>query len=777
MKSLKLSKYFELIKPNYKYISICPHKSIRNYNSDNLSKCIALTYKSLDRRIRKEQKKIFFETNFKISYIIDIQKNDCKFYFLVPMQFLNMLLEKISEIWSKATIEVLEDGIQPISESAEMYQLSYKKYDALSLSVDKKSNEPLNSILSVMDILKDKDRLTIIYNFIPTSQFSWIQRYTETMQQIKNNKLVDKKQTSFEYIFKSSIMLITKLLTDLINVIDDFTGGKVPQDNQSLYEVAIGLFESRKELTNTTKKKKEATILDTQIAVFSESEDIIRKTNNVLSVCQSYRVLDEDNELIYKKVKKKSRKKFNSIEQINFNIDYNTMSVEEVASTCIQIPGRSILEQLKLSCVDTTETEVPEELREGTICIGVNTCKGTKTKAYLSSDKEFKNLTLCIIGPTRAGKTNLLKHLALDSVNNNECTFIFDFCGQCEFSEDVKKVILKNKILNIDGSDFKHMQGLGFNENYTDSKELFEIYKSAKNQTSQLVMFINSINVNTPLEPRMNRYLKAAALVVFISKGSLKDVFRLLQDHIIRKEFIDKIPKEQLENLEEYISTLNELDEWSKAAKDNPSEVIGTKISFIQGILNRLDTIKSNAYMELMLKKDCKNNINLVDEMQKAQLICLKMPETMFSTDEEKDIYCTYWLTKIWGALQQRHEKIKEEDRRKVNLFFDELYQVINCQTLLKTKLNQIAKKTCKPIISCHSLEQIKYIAPELRSANTSYMMLGGSDEQNYLELKAKLEPYEMDDIINLKRYYSLNLIKCNNGYAKFITQLPPEFK
>ncbi|MBY6987898.1 hypothetical protein HYH98_15090 [Clostridium botulinum] len=116
---------------------------------------------------------------------------------------------------------------------------------------------------------------------------------------------------------------------------------------------------------------------------------------------------------------------------------------------------------------------------------------------------------------------------------------------------------------------------------------------------------------------------------------------------------------------------------------------------------------------------------------------------------------------------------LKEEDRVKVNLFFDELYQVPCCQTFLKIKLNQIAKKTAKSIISCHSLEQIKYIRPELKSANTSYMLIAGCNKDNYLELKQELEPFELDDLLNLKRYYSLNLIKCNDGYAKFITKLP----
>lgn len=43
--------------------------------------------------------------------------------------------------------------------------------------------------------------------------------------------------------------------------------------------------------------------------------------------------------------------------------------------------------------------------------IGNNTYKGKITKTYLTSDIEYKNLTLTIIGPTRAGKTKLIGNL------------------------------------------------------------------------------------------------------------------------------------------------------------------------------------------------------------------------------------------------------------------------------------------------------------------------------------------------------------------------------
>lgn len=42
-----------------------------------------------------------------------------------------------------------------------------------------------------------------------------------------------------------------------------------------------------------------------------------------------------------------------------------------------------------------------------------------------------------------------------------------------------------------------------------------------------------------------------------------------------------------------------------------------------------------------MLKKHSKDNINLVNEIRKNQLICLRMPDSILATDQERQIY---WL-------------------------------------------------------------------------------------------------------------------------------------
>ncbi|SHJ13782.1 hypothetical protein [Clostridium magnum] len=773
VKSISMSDYFKILKPVYVYLKITPDTSIRNYNSAVIAKTIQNLHKTLINRIQKDSKVWTFECPSKVSFYIYIEKNNAEFYFIVPELYEDLMVEKISSVWDKATIEKVL-GVPLFSKEALKYQMNYKKEEALSLNLDKKCNEPLNSIFNVMEIMQEGDRVGVFYNFIPTSQRSWRKDYDRTLKSIRERQPIDREKFNLVYIAKTGFTYAIELLSDFLTTIVEFLGGK-GKDKVTLAEVAITslMLDDIKKPSKATVDKKEAAVLNTQILVMSESKDKNNMKSNAAAVAGSYNTISGDNELKYKRVKTE----FNPTDFTVRKVDVNKMSIDE-CQNLIEIPGRDLLKKYSIiKKVDVLESPVPPELQKGKICIGGVTYKGQEQKAYLSTDKDFKNLTLCLIGPTRAGKTTLISNLARDAVNAGKCTILFDFCGNCDLSDEVSTAV--DKVLNIDCSDFNTIQGLGYNEISPKSDNPFELYRCAKTKTSQLMTLINSVNGGeSDLKARMERYLEAAALAVFINNGPIKDVFDILQNHISRHKYIKLIPEEQIENLQEYVMALEELDEWSKATKDNPSEIVGTRLSNVQGILNRVNKLKQNAYMELMLKKDCSSNINLVEEMQKPQLICIRMPEVMFSTEQEKDIYCTYWLTKIWGGLQVRKWNIpKEGDRVEVNIVFDELYQVPNCQEFLRSKLSQIAKFGGKPIISCHYLGQISIIRNELKAANSSYMLISGCDKDNFKELKEELDPYTLEDLLNLKRYHSLNLIKYEGGWAKFISKLPSPIK
>ena len=572
-KSISLKEYFKLIKPEYVYIQITPHKSVRNYNSSNIAKAISYTYKSINKRIRIEQKKLFFETNFKISYIIDIYQSNANFYFLVPSVFKNILIEKIKEIWTKATISVLVGGLTPFTNNMEMYQLSYKKEDALSLQVDRKSNEPLNSILNVIDIMKEDDRITIIYNFLPSTQFGWIDKYNQTMDKIKEMKPLDKNKLTLASIAMNGIYLLLNIIDSVLDVVNDFAGGSDLDDKNSLYSEVLGIIKQEGELSVATKKKKEATILNTQIAIVTDAKDRTRKENNALSVCQAYRSLDEDNELTYKKVKRKKGKNKNilNLTDYDFNIEKNIISTDE-ASNFIQIPGRTLLNYFNISHIKVEEVRVPEQLRDGYICLGTNRNKGTITAVYLEDHKEIGNLPLMLLGRQGGGKSTYISNYVKFSTTRKESVIHIDFIRNNEVSKDIEKVIPNSIILDF--STEEGLQSLSYNEiKFSDNMTWFDKQQLANKKTQLTIELVNSINESgEPLSPKMERYLCACTDIVYLNEhATFRDVIRCLQDFKYREEVITSIAIELKTELQEEIQTLEELDEWSKPTKDNLS--------------------------------------------------------------------------------------------------------------------------------------------------------------------------------------------------------------
>lgn len=766
MKTLKLSDYYEIRRPTYVYLKIVPDSSIRNYNSSSIAKSMALLYRNVFQMVKRENKKIFIETNFKLSYFIDITKTDISFYFIVPLLYKDRIKEKIRNTWKRCTVEEVA-GIKEFSSNAVKYQLYTAKENALSLEIDKKNNEPLNSICNIVEDLNEGDRVGVFYNFIPMPQDQWKYSYQKTI-----NKLQDGKSVYKDVTVSGVLINIVSTVCDILKETFSLVFGAEPKtinENLGFLESAMGIVKNYN-LSPETEKKKDTLLIKGQIVVLSEVQDKQKADSKAISLCQSFRGIEGDNMLKYKPLKEDKKTTVNITDYKIVNAEESVFSVEECGNF-IQLAGRELQERFgMINRIETMETEVPKELQSGNISIGVNIHKGKETKAYLTTDKEYQYLTLCIVAPTRSGKSTLIENIANDSIKAGECVINFDFCGKCKLSDDLNKVIAKEKVMNIDCNNHDKLEGLGFNEITYNGDDMFLKYRSAKEQSTLLAEFIDSINISNPLEPRMLRYLKAAAIITFYQKKSTGDALDILEDHVKRNEYIENV-KDVLE-LQKQIKTLKEIDDYNKQG-----ELTGTKLSFIQGILNRADIIRSNAYMELMLDRPIDNNINLIDEMQKNQLINLKIKESMFKTELEKDIYCLYWLVKIWGALQERMEQLEDDKMKKVNLLIDELYQVPLTQTFLKTKLNQIAKKRCKPIISCHSLEQIKYIRPELKSANTSYILIAGCTKDNYKELQEELYPYELEDLLNLKRYTSLNLIKTENSYSTFITKLPPPIK
>lgn len=770
----------EVIKPDYVFIKLIPNNSLKNTQTHLIARTIANMYKSLWQTVIREDEKVvnLFKRQFsigtkwslkrqgKIGYFVYLEKTKIEFYFIIPQHYYSVMKERITGVWNGITIEEVPE-IPTFSDDAFKYQMVYEKEDGLSLATDRKNNDFLNASLNVVDLLEDGDKAGVLFNFAPISQESFKYAYKSTMDKVKNGVPTDRKKTGVKYLLKMGLSIVDTLLKDIAEVLAGKSVKKSEEDG--VIEGIIERMNGGKQISVSTEKKIRGQLIDTQILVLSESKHGTKFTERsyATSLAQSFDVISGDNRLVKR--------------AYNGKVDYRATRIEgaesmrvwdEEAQNFLAIAGREILEKYPfMGRIETQETQIPKDLQTGVMCIGETTFRGHSQKAYLSDDEQFKKLMLLLIGPTRAGKSNLISHLCIDAIENGECVVIMDYIKKCELSRDVASCFPKEKVLRITFDDITKMQGLGYNE-VGISDNPFKRYGNAKKQTTNTLTLINAINDgsgdNTRLSPKMERYLESACLVVYMSGGSIKDIFGVLLNHVTRHRFISQVPAEQMEFMQDYVDGLREIDETNK-----DGDITGTRVQ--AGIIDRLNALKKNPYMELMLKKGVDNNVNLVEEMQRNQVIVIEMPQAMFTTDGEKDILTTYWMTKIWLALQVRADTVEEDDIKKVNLVIDEIYQVQHTEMFLKSKLSQIAKFGMKPIVSCHYINQLKYMRDELRSANASYMLIAGCDKKNFAELRDELYPFVDEDLQNLKRYHSMNYVKTKDGYAQFITKLPPE--
>ena len=87
--------------------------------------------------------------------------------------------------------------------------------------------------------------------------------------------------------------------------------------------------------------------------------------------------------------------------------------------------------------------------------------------------------------------------------------------------------------------------------------------------------------------------------------------------------------------------------------------------------------------------------------------------------------------------------------------------------------LPQTRKFGTKFLLSAQYCEQISPIINTLEGAGSSFMLMGGTSENDFKRFENKLEGFEFEDLRDMEQYSSLNLIRYSKGYSAFISELP----
>lgn len=755
MKSMQISKYFEIKKPVYEALKIIPHSGIRNYNSSDIAKMINSMYTSITRSIKRIERKLVVETSVKCSYIIDITKEDVSFYFLVPKQYKQMARQKISGVWPKATIE---DANIPIITGSNIttYQLNYKNMDAFSLKVDKKDNSMLNNVLNVLDIMESDDRVSICYNFLPYRSTNWKHVCQKTHEKYINGESIT-KTLAFESIGTIVLNAIITIIGGLLEGLSSDISKGSPLD-----QLRIILGNKKREISDLSIKKSNLPAIETQIAIVSSSNNADRSQGNALSTCQAFSTLDADNELIYKK-----SKNINLLDYRYYGVESIKASVDE-CQNFLQLPGRELLEKHKIGHNNVLETKVPEELQKGYIKIGKSTYKGNTVQTYFSSDKEIANLPVVLLGPMGAGKTFQNLQYAKDVITANEGLIVIDYIKNCDLANKIEAITPKDRLIVLDMSQETSLQAFAYNEYKVQGDTPFERIESSNLHQQQVTALIDAVYKGEPLSGQMRKYFTSAADIVLINDNmSLKDVIRCLEKHEARREFIDKIPDNYLPYLEDQVDTLRQLDDI-----DKQGNIVGTKYSKIEHIMDRINSLREDIRMRMMFNKPATDNLNFVEAMDQGKVILIKMKADKFRSEHVRNVLVTFFISKIWLACNIRGAR---QDRPlRYHLQLDEIFQAPTAYGPLSNILRECRKFQLRLVFTAHQLDDLKELNDGLKSAGASYVLMQKTDKQNfkYLEQEFAQHGFTVNDLLNLKQHHSLNLISYSGGYAAYEADL-----
>lgn len=740
---------FEYRKTEYCYIKLVPIKSNKNNNTEQIASLINKMFKQSSKYIRQEGRKLIIEQKPKVSFYIHIEKTKVQFYFIIPKAYLNQFKVKFKEVWKN--IEIKEVNNIPVDvNSCTKFDLHYKFDDSLSLAVDKRNNDLLNANMTIVNMLEENEFTGVLYNFIPTaekqSNYFKSNTYPKSIQRFKNGDNLKKSKNIKDFsviALKNFIIGINDLLNCILST---------PQDSSLIINPL------KYEISSSTKRKGEKAICTSQAIIIAKSNNKRREIELSNTFANTFKVINDNNELIINEITKSIDIKRTIINHVNIN----KTTIEE-DSNFINMPSLEVIEQFKMiEHNKVLELKAPSCLENGAIRIGTVKNKENKQEVFYSMDEQIKRLGRVLLGSMGSGKSYYMQNMAKDIIKAGRGLVVIDYIDKCQLSDNIKKLVPKGKLIEINFNDPKQVQSFNFNELNTETKDDYLKVNIAMQKAEQMQLLLDSINDdNSKLTPRMLRYFYAAATVMYYlnPNSSFKEIINVLKYPDKRASILEGLPNILAEEIED----LKDLDKIEKNKVSNYD-------SKIDGILDRVAWLKTNLYTKIAFNKEANDNINFVEALKENKVILIKIPEYAFKSRMIRNVIATYFLNKVWISKQI-------DSSTHTELFYDEIHQSYNSQLLMQNILVECRKFQLTPTLALHYLDQLtSKCKNSVLASGSSYLLLQGCDVKAFKELSTYFEKdgYTETDLTELERYNALCLIKNEDtGYSSFITRLP----
>lgn len=774
--------FYETAADPFTIYKIVPDYNLTNNNNIALVNVFSSIYKTPRQRFSFNKG---YELPNQVYFDIVFKKKQANFYISVKEEYEELIKNKMDTIWNNAEISKVDDIDKMSFKNTEVCELILKDYNFKSLSVSRGDLYPLTNMMGILKMLNEEETVRINIAIEPTKRSNWVDIAKDEYKQYESGKIVNsdgnKKDELIKLGFTGAEAIVNLYIEMRLLLLESVLGiiSSDKEEDKININLKIDSLEEIKKankysgLSSETNYKMISEVFKVRISILSSSLDNSRAKLNMLSVANSYKDLNSDNSLVVKLLSKKEQENlFNDVMENYIKPSKHCILSDKEVSKLIQLPQKDLQNEYKIQSIDTREIDIPEQLKDGLVRIGIAEKQGKKITTYWSKDKNVMALAKVFIGPQNSGKTTAVKRTVKDCYKAGYSNIVIDFIENCQTSKEIEEVIdTKDKIiLELGNKDY--IPALAYNEVsnlITENMDSWDRINYANLISEQVEYLINAITDTGTgeLTAPMIRYLHAASMITFIKQGAtINDVFLVLRRWDKRNEAIRYAKYSGcFEKDDDIFYDLEELHE-----RDKEGKIIGTRENLIIGILNRIVILQKNPFIKAMLGAEINKDDNLTKWIEEGKSIFIHIPQTKFPNQNTRDILTTFFISRIWLAVQLRENN---KDARLCNVIFDEVHQVPTTARFLSNHITEFRRHRLGLILSCHYLKQMRELLIALKSSGASYVLIAGTEKENLETLREEILPFTIEEGMKLKPHTSINVVNYGNQYAKFITSLP----
>jgi hypothetical protein len=759
-----------IITHDYEFVTlkVTPERNIRNYNNEIIFDALSDLYEPLSKRLGRQKflsLKLHYKPLPRIYYDILYKPDEVTFYFTVPKEWENLFKQKIDRAWEHSAIEVVQELPKFNIEKTIAAEMTYLRNSVFSMKTDKDDNDPLNDQLTIVDYMKEGDRLRVNLCMEPTSLKDWFDQCDDAYNQIKKGQMPRKPYellSNKKELFWRTVEVIIRELADVVLGIFDDSGTEYTAPKDPMLEMLM----SKGHLSPSTNHKMGSHSFITTIHVLSESDDEQRRDTNLRTVCNSYKSLKQDNELVRQEITggvlgKRLRDIFER--RRIWSPSPNIMSNKECGKL-VQLPTAGLQERYPIPNISTREFEIPSILFDSSkgypFAYYTYKCKESLVHIPYNDPDELCLPTVAIAGMGQGKTKGMAANTALELFLNGFSVIAVDV-AKGEMMNEILSVLPKDKLDKVVYLDFS-------NKDYPIPLDWCEVRlynqrTAMQRLTSELAYFLKS--TADPAGDRTRMYLELAAKTVFSVPGTtIFDIPMVLKSKEHRHKLLAKIDDPGVKAEWMDYETLSDIQQRE----------------FYRPVLFRLNTIMGDQALKNILcqpSKTDENNeplINFRKWMDEGYLVLIKAKKTAFGEQGLNDLMA-FITAKVWLAALTRDE---DQEYRPCAYILDEPQQYLSgSANHFEQMFTESRKWRLKLFFLFHSWVQLKQsdkdLARLLKSALCHWHIYSTSEEE-LKEMKAYIKPYDIDEALAVKKHWAINHLRIGGDYCTFIARMLP---